>query len=102
MQRGLAQWSFPSWIAQRFETPIDVFLVLHRLINERVELRVIGLERLARSNGPVGVMRGLARAGTVEIGFHARRPVADARACGRRAFPAPPVNRLRIDLLKLA
>src|SRR5262249_13093296 len=73
--------------ASRSVPPIDVVLVGHRLVDQRVEIRVMGFQRLASADRSVGADRRGAGAGGVEVGLDARDPVFVAVA--RRRGPAP-------------
>ena len=76
-----------SW----FVPPIDVLLISHRLVDQGVQARVVGFQRLAGVDGPFGADRRGAGAGGVEIGLDAGGPVfvAVARRRGPRQRPLP-------------
>src|SRR4051794_24567361 len=87
--------------ASGFVAPIDAVLIGHRLVDQRVELRVMDFQRLTGVDRSVGSDRRWAGAGGVEVGFDARDPVVVT--VERRRGPAPEALafRLVVELPKL-
>src|SRR5579862_8261434 len=82
-------------------SPIDVPVIHHRLVDERVEVRGVSLQQLARRNRMGGVIGRGILAGGVEVGEHAGHPVVLPRIHGRRPLPEPLSHRRVVKFLKL-
>src|SRR6516225_9185972 len=84
-----------------FEAPIDVLLVGHRFVHQRVKIWVVCLQRLASRNRSVGTLGRLALACGVEVCLYACRPILGGAARRHGTFPKTLGGDFLTELLQL-